>query len=246
MKHAHSNGAIRDLLSPFQPGLTSGVMLSSSRWNSSLAVVTSSWYWATILASDCAAWTCNKPKWEGFNIEKGSIQNLKPCPELVGNAIYQPSHKHTLLLLLLNLTLNSSWNQTGRTSCPQKGLTPIKLPGDSFRREFKLSQRSCYGRLQRVQSALRHSYSWNWTELINLPQRMWGGETCTSCQALTVCGSITFFTTLSKSTIIWRRFSSAEVMWDLAPAIWDFLASSITPFIFSNSSLKREAAANDK
>lgn len=55
-----------DLLIPFQPGFTSGVMLSSSFWNSSLALTTSSWYWATILASDCAAWTWNKQGGDSF------------------------------------------------------------------------------------------------------------------------------------------------------------------------------------
>lgn len=50
------------LLSPFQPVWMSGVTLSSSLWNSSLALVTRSWYCVTILASDCAACTYRKEK----------------------------------------------------------------------------------------------------------------------------------------------------------------------------------------
>lgn len=45
------------LLLPFQPGETSGVILSSSRLKSSRAWTTSSWYWDTTLASDWAALT---------------------------------------------------------------------------------------------------------------------------------------------------------------------------------------------
>lgn len=64
VQQAQGNSSLMgDLLIPFQPGFTSGVMLSSSRWNSSLALATSSWYWATILASDCAAWTWNQRGW---------------------------------------------------------------------------------------------------------------------------------------------------------------------------------------